>query len=262
MLESIIILLFFVLLSHLISKKLSWNPLILFIITGLAIWPSFLNLLDKDILKSFSEIGIIYLMFYIWLHINIKELSKMKKYVLWLGILQIFFTSLLFLAFFDIIYYFNADGTLSFFKFFLLWWALALSSSAIILEKIIEFNLTTTSIWKAKIWILIFQDLIAPLFLIFIPILAKDLNSWNSLNIWLLSLSVLKTIFILILVYFVIVFILKPFFEKLLAFLYDSEKKAFKNLAWVLIVLSPALFAEHFWISAWIGALILGLSII
>lgn len=261
MIESILLILFFLLISHLISKKLNLNPLILFIGLWIALWPFSLNLFNKEVLESLSEIWIIFLMFYIGLHINIKELKKMKKYVIWLGLLQIGLTALLFLAFFDIIYYFNAEGTLSFFKFFLLGGALALSSSAIVLEKIIEFNLTNTSIGKAKIGVLIFQDLIAPLFLIFIPILAKDLTKWQDLNMSLLGYSLLKTIGLLILVYITIVFILKPFFERILEFLYDSEKKAFKSLAWLLIVLSPAVFAEHLGISAWIWALILGLSI-
>lgn len=246
--------------GHILWTKTKLNPMLFYILGGLVLWPVWFGVVKGEDISIFWEIGLIFLMFFIWTHLNLETFIKMKKEIFVLWLLQILFSGILiwgFLVWFDSIY---SSGWHTSFTTIILWLWLALSSSAIVLEKLVEYNLMDSPIGKAKTWVLIFQDLLVPLFIIFIPLLT---SAWQdgTIDLYYLLFQIGKTILYIILTGVSIIYIIKPLLNRLLPIILKSESRWFTKLFWIIIAIGGSFIAEKFWMSTGIGALIAGLAI-
>ncbi|MEK7496078.1 MAG: cation:proton antiporter [Patescibacteria group bacterium] len=146
-----------------IAARLLKQPIILaYIFTGIIIGIlSFFNLNNRELFQTFSELGITFLLFLVGLEINYSSLRLVGKASVLIGLGQIVFTAVIgyFIAlFFD----FNQLQSL--------YIAIALTfSSTIIVVKLLSEKKDTNSLYgKISIGLLLVQDFVAILILIFL----------------------------------------------------------------------------------------------
>lgn len=162
--------------------RLFKQPLIIgYILSGILIGPSFLNLLNQiEILNFFSEMGIAFLLFIVGLHLSPKVIKEVGKVSLITGIGQIVFTS--------IIGYFIAI-LLGFDKITSIYIAIALTfSSTIIIMKLLSDKDALEKLYgKISIGFLLIQDLIVILILVIISSLSIGSGAEDVLLLTLLK---------------------------------------------------------------------------
>ena len=154
--------------------KLFNQPLIIgYIIAGIVISPFILKLgASTDVIHSFSELGIAFLLFMVGLHLNPKVIKEIGTSALVIGLAQIILTfGITFLLAFKILGFGVVESAYA---------GIALSfSSTIIIMKLFSDQKQLDSLYgKISIGILIIQDLVAVGVLMFI----SSLSNGTSLN--------------------------------------------------------------------------------
>ena len=153
--------------SH--AARLLKQPLILGYVLGGVLLGSQLGfglIRDAESVHLISEIGLIFLLFIIGLEIDLRELAKMGRSMLVLGVVQFLGCVALGLAFFKPFGFALGGGN---FDLLYLAVALALSSTLIVVKLLADKFETTTVAGRLTIGILVFQDLWAIAFMAFQP---------------------------------------------------------------------------------------------
>lgn len=238
---------------HILSTHTKINSVIFYIIIGVILWSNWLRLVQSTELAFLGEIGLIFLMFYIWTHLDIKTFKNMSREIFTLWGLQVILSWFFLTLWLGLFYFLHQSTNETGIILLILGISLSLSSSAIVLEKLIEHNLVNTTLGKAKTGVLIFQDLMVPLLLIFIPVIVA--NSHN-LTFNFLFTEVSKVIWYVIILILTLMLCFKLFIKRLLPIIETSESKWFLTLFWVILALLWALWAELLHLSPGIGALI------
>ncbi|MDO8517305.1 MAG: cation:proton antiporter [Nanoarchaeota archaeon] len=166
LLKSVVIVFALAISISLLAYKSKIPSVVGFLITGILAGPHgfglITNLAEVDML---AQIGIIVLLFTIGIEISLKDLLKSKKAVFVGGFLQVFLTILFT---FLILKYFNYSTNES----ILIGFLVSLSSTAIVMKILQEKFEVDSPHGKASLGILIFQDIIAVLMILVIPILS------------------------------------------------------------------------------------------
>ena len=234
-----------------IILKLLRQPAILaYILTGIIIGPfGQLQLQNLDAIKTMGEFGITLLLFMMGLELNFKELKSIGKSVFIIGINQIILTGL---AAYFISSIFNFPVLTSFYISI----ALTLSSTIIVVKLLSDKRELTSLYGKISIGLLLVQDFLAILVLIFL----SGFNSENqSLNLSQLNLF---SLFIKGVILFAVVALLsEKVFPKLIHLIAKSQEALFLvSIAWVFglaaVVSSPTVG-----FSIEIGGFLAGLSL-
>ena len=227
------------------------QPLIVgYIISGLLLGPFFLNILDSSSsqLDLFSKIGISILLFIVGLNLNFASIKDTGKTSLVTGLGQVVFTS--FLGFF-ILSFLGFDNITSFYASV----ALTFSSTIIILKLLSDRGDLNKLYGRISIGFLLVQDLVAAFLLIIVPIIATYNINGDGNFFGIISLLVLRGVFIVSVVYF----IARMIFPKLFNFLAKNQEVLFIfSIAWGLIL--SAIFYKMGY-SIEIGALVAGISL-
>ena len=226
--------------------RLLKQPIILgYIITGIVVSPRILNFTNSTaIIETFSQIGIVLILFITGLHLNPKIIKEVGKVSLLTGIGQVIFTT--------IIGFFIAR-TLEFSIISSIYLAIAVSfSSTIIITKLLADKNDIEKLYgKISIGFLIVQDLIAIIILMVISSFSANSGSFSSIAIkTFLSGAFLVTCI------FAIGFFVLPKLTKSIA--KSQEYLLLFSFGWALIV--SALF-EIFNFSIEIGALLAGITL-
>ncbi|MCG6534378.1 MAG: monovalent cation:proton antiporter-2 (CPA2) family protein [Syntrophales bacterium LBB04] len=150
-----------------IAKKMGMGSVLGYLIGGIIIGPFFFNFVGeegKDIMH-FAEFGVVMMLFLIGLELEPATFWRMRKLILGTGIMQMGATTLLFF------------GALLFIGF--TWQAalacglaLAMSSTAIVMQTLREKGLTKTEAGKSSFAVLLFQDISVIPILALLPLLA------------------------------------------------------------------------------------------
>ncbi|MEQ9290319.1 MAG: monovalent cation:proton antiporter-2 (CPA2) family protein [Cyclobacteriaceae bacterium] len=151
-----------------IARKLGLSSVLGYLLAGILIGPFILNFVGgkegEDILH-FSEFGVVMMLFLIGLEIDPKSFWNMRKTILGMGTSQVGITLLLaYLLFVTVGFDWKVSLTISM--------AVALSSTAIVLQTIKEKNMMDTSYGASSFSILLFQDIIVIFMLAAIPLLS------------------------------------------------------------------------------------------
>lgn len=177
-LRDILILLFASVAIVVIFKQLGLSPALGYLFAGAAIGPfGFGVLTSTETTKSIAELGIVFLLFSIGLELTFNRLITMRKYVLGFGSLQIICTSgiisLICYEFFNL----NAETSL------VVGSALAMSSTAIVMQVIEERGEESTRVGRLSFSVLLMQDLAVIPILVLLPLLAKtEINIVQALG--------------------------------------------------------------------------------
>jgi CPA2 family monovalent cation:H+ antiporter-2 len=160
-----------------IAKKLGLSSILGYLLAGIVIGPYVLGFIGQEgqDIMHFAEFGVVMMLFLIGLELEPSKFWKMRKFILGMGSLQLIGTTLILFI-----------GCL----FFMDWkWettlaislALALSSTAIVLQTLKEKGLSNTSVGRSSFAVLLFQDIAVIPILAFLPLLSTvNLEATND----------------------------------------------------------------------------------
>jgi len=225
--------------------RLLKQPIVIgYILSGLLLGPQFLNAFQAhELLTVFSELGIAILLFIVGLHLSPAEVKGMGKPVLLLGLFQVIVSG----AFGFFLGYFLGFTT---FKSIYIATALTFSSTIIVLKLLSDKKDTEKLYWRLTLGILLFQDIVAAVSLIFASGISGENPSFASLGL-LFAKGISVTI--------VVFLIARYFLPRLSAFFAKSQEYLFVfSLAWGL---GLAFLFGYIGLSIEIGALIAGVTL-
>jgi CPA2 family monovalent cation:H+ antiporter-2 len=150
-----------------IAKKLGMGSVLGYLLAGITMGPSFLGIVGgggKDVMH-FAEFGVVMMLFLIGLELEPAHFWRMRRLILGSGAAQVGITTLLFVALFMQVG-FNWQAALA------VGLALAMSSTAIVLQTLREKGLAQTQSGKSSFAVLLFQDMSVIPILAALPLLA------------------------------------------------------------------------------------------
>ena len=217
-----------------------------FLIAGVIVGPSGLSLISNiDEIGNLAEIGVVLLLFVIGVELKPSRLLKMKRLVFGLGTLQVILTGI----FIGAVGYIFFGITLR--AAILVGPALALSSTAFVLQILSEQKLLTSTHGRASISVLLLQDLAVVPLLILVSLLAMpELTIGEDIG-----LALAESLLILGLVVLLGRYFLHPLLHRVAL---SNNPEVFTASA-VLIVLGTAYATEHAGLSMAMGAFLAGL---
>lgn len=219
-----------------------------FLIAGVIVGPSGLGLISNiSDIGHFADIGVVLLLFVIGVELKPSHLWQMRRLVFGLGSLQVLVTGILLGA----VAYIGFEIPLR--AAILVGPALALSSTAFVLQLLIEQKSLTSVYGRTSFSVLLLQDLAVVPLLALVPLLVLPDQSISED----IGLALVQSILILGLVVLLGRFFLHPILHRVAL---SRNPEVFTASA-VLIVLGTALIAEHIGFSMAMGAFLAGLLI-
>ena len=219
-----------------------------FLIAGVFVGPSGLGLISNITeIGNLAEIGVVLLLFVIGIELKPSRLWKMKRLVFGLGSLQVTLTGILI----AVVGYFFFDISLR--AVILVGPALALSSTAFVIQLLSEQRLLMSAYGRASLSVLLLQDLAVVPLLILVSLLAMpELSIGEDIG-----LALAESLLILGLVVLLGRYFLHPLLHRVAL----SDNPEIFTASAVLIVLGTAFVTEHAGLSMAMGAFLAGLLI-
>jgi glutathione-regulated potassium-efflux system protein KefB len=219
-----------------------------FLIAGVIVGPSGLSLIGKvSEIRYLAEIGVVLLLFVIGIELKPSRLWLMRRLVFGLGSLQVLLTGILL----SCICYFVFDISLH--AATLIGPALALSSTAFVLQLLTEQKALTSTYGRTSFSVLLLQDLAVVPLLALVPLLTmSELSVGKDIGF-----ALAESILILGLIVLVGRYLLHPVLHRVAL---SGNAEVFTASA-VLLVLGTAWATEHIGLSMAMGAFIAGLLI-
>ena len=231
-----------------IFKQLRLSPALGYLIAGAAIGPfGFAILESDDTTKSIAELGIVFLLFAIGLELSFSRLMEMKKYVFGFGGLQIIITGIVmsYLSFVGL----NIPIAIA----ILIGSALALSSTAIVLQVIAENGEQSTRVGRLSFSTLLMQDLAVIPILVLLPIIKQsDISIFSAL-----TKAFINAIIAMVIIFIVGRSLLRPLY-KMIA---DTKSNVLFLSFTLIIILGAAYMSHNMGLSFALGAFIAGLMV-
>ena len=219
-----------------------------FLVAGVLVGPSGLSIIDNVTeIRHLSEVGVVLLLFVIGMELKPSRLWLMRRLVFGLGTLQVLVSGVVLGALGLYLLDFSLRTAI------LVGPALALSSTAFVLQILAEQKQLTSKYGRSVISVLLLQDLAVVPLLALIPLLASPETGFSGD----IGLALLESLFILLLVVMLGRFLLHPLLHRVAR---AGSPEVFTASA-VLIVLGTAMATEHAGLSMAMGAFLAGLLI-
>ncbi|NMB85059.1 MAG: potassium transporter KefB [Methanothrix sp.] len=231
----------------LIFHRIKAPTIVGFLLTGILAGPQGLGLIQaSDQVSDLAEIGVVLLLFTVGIEVSLRDLMKLKKYVLVGGSLQVLLTILL--VFFILSARGDASG-----EAMLLGFLISLSSTAIVL-RIIQRREQFDSIYgRTTLGILIFQDLaIVPMMLV-VPLLPGALQAETDHPLTVVVKALGLIVFVIISA--------KWIMPRLLYQIAKTQDRELFLLSIVAICFAVAWMSSQAGLSLGLGAFLAGLTI-
>jgi monovalent cation:H+ antiporter-2, CPA2 family len=229
-------------------RRIHLPPILGYLFVGMLIGPGGLGFIPslKD-LSLLAEFGVVFLMFTIGLEFSLTRLLTMKRALLGLGGVQVLVCTLV--AMMGGLYLgLGAKAAL------VAAGALALSSTAVVAKQLTEQHELHTVHGRLSISILLFQDLAAVFFLIIIPALASETDSFVMVPIlWALA----KGIGVCVVLAFAGQWLLRPLFHEVAR----AHSAELFMLTILLVALAAAWITHQLQLSMALGAFLAGLML-
>jgi monovalent cation:proton antiporter-2 (CPA2) family protein len=219
-----------------------------FLVAGIAVGPYGFGLIDNiSDIGHLAEIGVVFLLFVIGIELKPSRLWQMRRLVFGLGSLQVIITGALISAVVYFVYGISLEIAI------LVGPALALSSTAFVLQILSEQKLLTSTYGRISISVLLMQDLAVVPLLALVPLLVlPEVHIGTDIGI-----ALVESILILGLVVLLGRYLLHPVLHRVAI---SGNPEIFTTSA-VLIVLGTAVITEHAGLSMAMGAFLAGLLI-
>jgi CPA2 family monovalent cation:H+ antiporter-2 len=245
-----------------VFNRMHISPVLGFLVCGIIIGPNALGLLsehmgflekilivDEHTVRLLGELGIMALLFMIGLELSFDKLIEMKKYIFGLGTIQIALTGVV-ITFIAVLF----DNDIS--TAIVIGTGFALSSTAIIMQLLDEYNMKRVPVGRIGFSILLMQDLAIVPILVMIGIFAGAGDS-DAGTSYLLFKALSLAVACVAGIYFIGKQLVQPALHKI-----AGTKKDEWLIAFALFVLcSIALITQQVGLSAALGAFLAGLLI-
>ena len=204
---------------------------------------------SHTMMDSFGEFGIVFLLFLIGLELTFERLIAMRAHVFGFGTLQLITTMLLVGSICTML-------DLSLKASAIIGGALALSSTAIVLQVLKDYNKEATQVGRLSVAILILQDFaVAPL-LVFVQLASTDSGLEVSFLTSMMQ-ALVKTFVALVIIFITGRVLLRPIFN---AIAHTKSNELFLATT-LLIILAASYITEKFELSMALGAFVAGLLV-
>ena len=228
--------------------KLNISPVLGYFVAGTLIGSHGLNLVESSvIIQNLGEFGVVFLLFLIGIELTFERLIAMRLHVFGFGTLQVIVTAL---AIWYIANKFGVDSKGS----IIIGGALALSSTAIVLQVLQEKGYQSTQVGRLSIAVLLLQDFAVVPLIVLLPLLTGE--SHHSIPVSLLY-SFIKAAIALTLIFITGRLLLRPLFNTIAA----MKSNEIFIATTLLIVLGAAFITENFNLSMALGAFVSGLLV-
>ena len=219
-----------------------------FLVAGMLVGPSGLALIDNVTeIGQLAELGVILLLFVIGIELRPARLWLMRRMVFGLGTLQLLITGTVLTIGIHVL--FDVPQRVA----ILVGPALALSSTAFVIQLLAEQKMLRSDYGRASLAVLLLQDLAVVPLLALVPLLAIEEFAIGAD----IALALLEAVAILLLVVLAGRYLLQPILHRVTR---TRSQEVFTALV-VLLVLGSALLTEHVGMSMAMGAFIAGLLI-
>ncbi len=247
-LRDILILLFASVAIVIIFKQFGLSPALGYLVSGAAIGPFGFGVLTSiETTSSIAELGVVFLLFAIGLELTFGKLMAMRKYVLGFGSLQILLTSSL-ISFICVHFVgLNIEASI------VIGSALALSSTAIVLQVISENGEESTRVGRLSFSVLLMQDLAVIPVLVLLPLLSKK----EVAILPALGGAFFDAIVAMVIIFAVGRSLLRPIY-RLIA---ESKNEVLFLSFTLIVVLGAAYLSDYMGLSFALGAFIAGLMV-
>jgi len=244
--EALIVLLFFIAFAALFDR-LRLGTVLGFLIGGAAIGPSGLGVIEElEAVRHLAELGVVFLLFTLGLELKFERLKLFEARVYVLAITQLLVTAVVIAAMA------HALG-LPAERSVIMGGALALSSTAIVLQVLRDWGRTLTQLGRMAIAMLLVQDIAVGPLLVMVEVFSEENQS-----VWLgLGIAALKAVLVLFVVVVIARYLLRPLFD-FIATISASEVFTATTL---VVVLGASFATEQAGLSMALGAFVAGLMV-
>lgn len=228
-----------------VLHRLGWSPVVGYLIAGAIIGPFGLGLVEDDVtIRHLGELGVIFLMFTIGLELSFERLKAMRRDVFGLGGAQVALTLVLITM---TAYAVGGNWVIG----AVVGGALALSSTAVVLQLLVERDELASKVGRKAFAILLFQDLAVVPLLLMVSLLAGDTLSFGLTA----ALAVGEALVAIALILVLGRVLLRPIFRAVAA----TRSSEVFTAASLLTLFGIALLMEAVGLSMALGAFLAGL---
>ncbi|MGB5539611.1 MAG: monovalent cation:proton antiporter-2 (CPA2) family protein [Gammaproteobacteria bacterium] len=219
-----------------------------FLIAGMVVGPSALSLIDNRAeIGHLAELGVVLLLFVIGIELKPARLWRMRRMVFGLGTLQVVTTGVFITTVLHLLFGIGLRAAI------LIGPALALSSTAFVLQLLTEQKMLTSEYGRTSFAVLLFQDLaVVPLLALASLLTVTDLSIEENIG-----LALLESLVILALIILGGRYLLRPALQRVAS---HGTPEIFTASA-VLLVLGVAVLMAKIGLSMAMGAFVAGLLI-
>lgn len=226
-----------------LGKKLGIATVLGYLFTGILLGPSAFNIAnDPEEIMHLAEFGVILLMFLIGLELRPQRLWEMRQSIFVMGSLQVGITGLVLMGTIYLIFQQSLPAS------FVIGFALALSSTAFVLQLLEEKQQLNTTHGQQSFSILLFQDIAAIPLLAIIPLLAGSESSHHGVAYFAAIVATFTGLFLFSR------YVMRPFFR----FVAKSGATELITAVGLFIVLGVVLLMDTLGISTTLGAFLTG----
>ncbi len=226
-----------------LGKKLGIATVLGYLFTGILLGPSAFNIAnDPEEIMHLAEFGVILLMFLIGLELRPQRLWEMRQSIFVMGTLQVVVTGIVLMGTIFLLLQQSLSAS------FVIGFALALSSTAFVLQLLAEKQQLNTTHGQQSFSILLFQDIAAIPLLAVIPLLAGGQSSHHGIAYFAAIIATFTGLFLFSR------YVMRPFFR----FVAKSGATELITAVGLFIVLGVVLLMDTLGISTTLGAFLTG----
>ena len=226
-----------------LGKRLGIASVLGYLFTGILLGPSVLHIAsDSKVMQELADFGVILLMFLIGLELRPQRLWQMRHSIFVMGSLQVGITGLALMAILLFLFKLNLANS------FILGFALALSSTAFVLQLLFEKKQLATTYGQRSFSILLFQDIAAIPLLAVIPLLAGEQSTHHGISYFAAIVATFTGLFLFSR------YVMRPFFR----FIAKSGATELITAVGLFIILSVVALMNLLDISTTLGAFLTG----
>jgi len=244
-LQDLLLLLLLAIVNAYIFTRIKLSPIIGYLLTGCLVGPFGLHLISSiDEVDTMAEIGVILLLFTIGLEFSFRRILMLKDLMFKSGTTQILLSG-------GLIFVFALLFGLPLRSAIVVGFALAISSTAIVLRILQERFEVDSAHGRTVLAILLFQDFCVILFIVLLPFIAA--SGEISIN----RFALLRSALILVALFVMARYLLRPFLRKLM----QIRSAELFRLTVLVLVLGTAWLTHLAGLSLELGAFLAGLSL-
>jgi len=226
-----------------LGKKLGIATVLGYLFTGILLGPSVFNIAnDPQEIMHLAEFGVILLMFLIGLELRPQRLWEMRQSIFVMGTLQVVVTGIVLMGTVFLLLKQSLSAS------FVIGFALALSSTAFVLQLLAEKQQLNTTYGQQSFSILLFQDIAAIPLLAVIPLLAGNQSTHHGIAYFAAIIATFTGLFLFSR------YVMRPFFR----FVAKSGATELITAVGLFIVLGVVLLMDTLGISTTLGAFLTG----